>query len=539
MKKLLMVLIVILALLCAAVGILFFHEHYLVLDGSIYRRDITQLDLSGKPIEALDKLTELTALQQLNIENTGITEADFLTLQEALPECEILWSIPFQGKFYPLDTRQLTISALAEEEIATLDYFTQLEAVDATACDDLDALLLLQQHRPECRVLYQVSAGDAVVSEDTQKLNVPNISGEDLEAAFIYLPNLQTVDASGCRDYDTLLALQARYPDCQIRYTVKIGDEEWQENTTVLTLENANAEEVSAAIPYLTDLTTVYFAGVTPDNDAIYAMKQLYPHITFIWSFDLLGVNVSSQDTEVDLSGFSMETVEPVENALKYFNCLERVIMCDCGISNEEMDALGQRNPDVRFVWTVQLGYHIRLRTDATYFMPYQYDTKVTDRDLVNLKYCIDLECLDLGHMNISKTDFLAYMPKMKYLLLADTRVSDISGCANMPELVYVELFMTRVSDFSPLLSCKKLEDLNICYSYPNGIEDLRQMTWLKRLWIKGRELSSTQKKELKEVLKDTIVVSDGDSGSTADGWRESPNYFDMRDFLGMGYMTG
>lgn len=537
-KKITVLSIVALAVLLVVAGFLFFQKTYLVVDGGIYRRDTAELDLSGEPIKDLDKLAKLTALKHLDIQNTGISESDYRTLQSALPDCEILWSVPFQGSFYPLDTKQLSLTSLSQEEVTTLDFLPQLETVDATDCHDYDALLALQARHPECTVRYQVPLGTEVLAQDTRELTVKNVSCDQLSTAMAYLPDLQVVDASGSQELDGLLALQAKYPNCQIRYTVDIGGSTYRENTTQLSLENADARQVTAALPYFPQLTTVTFAGTAPTNEDIWQMKLLRPDVTFVWSFDLLGVTVSSQDTQIDLSRIPMETPDEVENALKYFNRLEKVILCNCGLSNEEMDALGQRNPDVRFVWTVSLGRSIRLRTDATYFMPYQFDTKVSDRDLVNLKYCVDLECMDLGHNPVSDASFLAYMPKMKYLLLADTSISDISGCANMPELIYAELFMTKVTDFSPLLNCKKLEDLNICYTTPNGIEDLRQMTWLKRLWLKGYHLTKDQQQTLRESLTGTQVVY-GRGSSTGDGWRESQNYFDMRDLLGMSYMVG
>lgn len=540
MKKILAILAV-LVLLGGVAGFFLFRANYVILDGKIYNRELTQLDLSGKPIEDVDKLAELTALRQLNLENTGISEKDFLKLQEALPDCEILWCVPFQGSFYPLDTKALTLTSLTEGEIPTLDYLTQLERVDANRCTDLDALLALQARRPECAVHYQVSAGGSLWSEDTKHLSVPNISGEELAAILPYLPQVETVDASGCRDYDTLLALQTQYPQCRFRYTVNIGEQEFSDSASTLTIENADGEEVAAALPYLPQLTGVSFGGTAPDNETIAAMKQLRPDVTFTWDFQLCGVTVSSDDKVIDLSGIPMESTAEVENALKYFNRLERVIMCDCGISNEEMDALGKRNPDIRFVWTVSLGSRIRLRTDATYFMPHQFGTRVTDKDLVNLKYCIDLECIDLGHQPVSDGSFLAYLPKMKYLLLADTQISDISGCANMPDLIYAELFLTAITDYSPLLSCKKLQDLNISYSPPEDLEDLKQMTWLNNLWFLGCKLSEEQRQELKAALPDTYVLLRGieSHSSTGSGWRELQNYYDMRDLLGMSYMTG
>lgn len=540
MKKLIIVLIAILAVLGTAGGLLFFRENYVTVDGTVYNRDLTELDLSGTPMEDPETLTQLTQLKKLNLENTGITEEDYLSVQSALPECEIRWSVPFQGKYYSLDTTELTLSDLSQADLSTLDYLTQLETVDATACTNLEAIQALQQRRPECYVKYLVQIGQTAVEESASSITLSGISADMLAAALPYLPNLTFADVSGCRDYEALTALQAMYPNVQIRYTVPVCGQEWPEYTAAMTLEDVDVQELSQAIPYLPRLQTVYLTGKTPENEVLYSLKTAYPDVRFVWSFDLLGVTVSTNDQIIDLSNIRMESVAEVENALKYFDRLERVIMCDCGISNKEMDALGKRNPDIRFVWTVSLGHNIRLRTDATYFMPHQHNTKVYDGDLDNLKYCTDLICVDLGHQYLTDGSFLQYLTKVKYLIIGDTGISDISGCANMTELIYLEMFLTPVKDYSPLINCTKLEDLNIGFTYPDSVEPLKKLTWLKNFYFEGNNLSYSRKMDLIAAFPDTTHVwLFGDGSSTNDGWRELQNYYDMRDILGMPYMAG
>ena len=74
-----------------------YNETYLVMDGVEYLRASTQLDLSGKQITELEKLTELTALKQLNLRDTGISAEQYELLRAALPGCEILWSVPLRA----------------------------------------------------------------------------------------------------------------------------------------------------------------------------------------------------------------------------------------------------------------------------------------------------------------------------------------------------------------------------------------------------------------------------------------------------------
>ena len=216
--------------------------------------------------------------------------------------------------------------------------------------------------------------------------------------------------------------------------------------------------------------------------------------------------------------------------------------MCNCGIPSPEMDALWKRHPETRFVWVVQVG-KCTVRTDAVSLMPYQfgYDgiRKLKDSETEELKYCVDLECLDLGHMGITDYSFLEYMPKMKYLILADTPGRDFSALAGLKELIYLELFMTRFDQAEVLTGLTKLEDLNIGTSRLDNIEPLLEMTWLKRLWLPGNVLlTSGDRQRIVDALPDTQVMY-ACEGSTGAGWREGQNYYDMRDMLNMGYFPG
>lgn len=530
---------VVLALLgILAFGGFLFHRNYLVIGGALYTRSIASLDLSGAPLAEPDKLPQLSSLSYLNVRDTGITEAEYESLCESLPGCRIDWSVPFQGGWYPQDIRTLAVASLSDSDIAQLAYFPELKSIDATDCTDYDALLRLTQARPDLEVTYAVPLDGQLLPQDTVRLALGGGTADDLAKALAYLPSLSYVDATGCTDYAGLQALQAQYPSCDILYNVTIDGISWPQSTTDLLVSDPDPEELGERLCYLPKVDTVTLTGRIPSNDAVLSLREAYPDILFRWSFQLCGKQVQSTDTEVDLSGIPLESTQEIENALRYFNALDRVILCDCGLADEQIDAMGQRNPDVRFIWTVSIGPLIRLRTDATYFMPFQYGVRVSDADTAALKYCVDLQCIDFGHMDISDISYVANMPHMKYLLLADTQVRDISPLAGLEELVYLELFLTYVQDYSPLLSCPNLEDLNICYAVPNDVSDLCRMPWLKNLWMKGYWQPEGQA-QLRESLPETRIVFTNmqNSSSTANGWRKLPNYYAMRDLLGMFYM--
>lgn len=454
------------------------NETYIVIDEVKIRRDVTTLDYSGKGVTELEKLEELTALEELDLRDTGLTVEEYERLCAALPQCKILWSVPFQGGYLDMDATSITVTGLSEEDVAQLKY----------------------------------------------------------------LEKLQTVNADGCRDYEVLMALKAARTDLAISYTVQIGDTEYADTIEELALENANPAQVSTALQYLEHLTSVTFTGTAPENEQIYQWMCEYPHIQFVWDFEVCGVSTNSLATELILSEIPMESVEEVESALKYFYNLQKVEMCNCGIPSEEMDALWKRHPETRFIWMVQVGV-CNLRTDITYFMPYQfgYDgySKLKDRHMGEMKYCVDLICMDLGHMAISDYSFLSYMPNMQYLILADTDGKDFSVLAELKELKYLEIFMTTFDQAEVLTGLTKLEDLNLGTSQIDNIEPLKQMTWLKHLWMPAtKKVSGTEKQELLKALPNTVINYKG-AGSTGNGWREIPNYYAMRDLLNMSYMAG
>ena len=468
-------------LLVAAGGLggwLYYRNTYLVIGEETYRRDIAEMDFSGGALPDAEVLAQLPGLKKLNLLNTGLTAEDYERYRAALPGCEILWELPFQGGYLPLDTKELTLTRITEEDMAQLSYLTELRSVDATAVTDLEAVMLLKERFPELEVSYQVA-----------------VNGQTLSPA-----------------------------------------------ATELTADNADTDELMTQLKYLPDVKDVTFTGTVPDKDSIASLRQAYPEVSFHWSFTFFGLEVTSDTTEIDLSGIRMDSVEELEAGLAQFNHLEKVIMCDTGLPSEEIDDLWKRHPETRFVWNVKVG-RVWIRTDATYFMPFQYGydgtkgIRLYDRDCTEMKYLVDLICIDFGHMGISDCSFLAYMPHMQYLILSDTPVSDISALANLKELKYLEAFKCNIRDISPLLGCTALEDVNLCNNWIEDVSLLGQIESLNNIWISGVNWPQEQKDALNAAKPDATIVYWQNWGSTGRGWRYLDNYYNHRDVMGMFYL--
>ena len=72
----------------------------------------TSLDLSGQALPAPRAFSGLNGLQTLDLRRNGMTVAEYDAVQAVLPNCQILWSVPFQGSFFPQDTQHLSIRSM-------------------------------------------------------------------------------------------------------------------------------------------------------------------------------------------------------------------------------------------------------------------------------------------------------------------------------------------------------------------------------------------------------------------------------------------
>ena len=91
----------------------------------------------------------------------------------------------------------------------------------------------------------------------------------------------------------------------------------------------------------------------------------------------------------------------------------------------------------------------------------------------------------------------------------------------------------SEIQDYTPIAELKKLEDLNLNKTY-RDITPILKMKWLKNLWAPGR--SAEVRERLIEALPNTRLVL-AEPTPEGEGWRNLPNYYAMRDVLGMPYM--
>lgn len=592
--KKLWILIPAIAVVLLAAALVWLNSVY-VYAGGFHRRDSAQIDLRGKSIseqkylrlreqlpnceifwdvpigggalscqsetiavtafseEDVARLVYFPALTALDLTEADVSPALFDAIHAAYPALSVRWSIPIGEGRYPSDAEEITLADFDASELPLFDYFTALRAADARECTCYDAILALREKYPALELQWQVPLGDTEYLADAAEIAVDDaaITPEALAAALRYLPAAETVSFPACPWSDAeKSALRAEFPDIAFIWPVELFGTTYPSDTAELSfvsraLSDAELSELSEKLVSLPKLTRVDLTDTGVTLEQMTPVCEKYPAVDFVFSFELFGVPVSTEDTLVDFTGIAMESTEAVESILPVMHHLEKVDMSDCGFSDEEMDALNKKYENVRFVWTLHIT-HYDIRTDTTYFRASsRYYGYFTNESVKRLGYCPDMIALDLGHRPIEDLNFLYEMPNLKYLVLLDCHALDLSPIASCDNLIWLELNRAYTTSIAPLKDCKGLRDLNITCMTLLQPEDtfntLMEMDQLERVWFSYGVLTGAEQQKLQEAHPDIVYHGvEGWLQSNEDPWRYDQDYYDMRDALGhMFYMNG
>lgn len=366
------------------------------------------LDLRGADVSALDGLDRFTDLERLDIRGMDISAERFRELAEAVPECEIIWSVPVDGERYDSDISEFTLkNDCAASEIESLRFFTKLEKLDVSACTDCAAVRKLAEQMPDTEIVWCIWLGGKPYAPDTSEISLSGeVPASELER-LQYFESLQRVDASGIAPCRELVSASEKLTECE-----------------------------------------------------------------FIWQAEIAGKTVKNTDSFLDLSGCKLENAAAWAQELAlvaFMPDLKKIDMCGCGLTNEEMETLCAQFPNTRLVWSFTINGKIgddyrtwTIRTDQLVFSTLVDGYSNLDERTFEpiFKYCTDLVALDLGHNKIKDISLMSNLTKIEYLILHDNRIEDISPLAGMKSLRYAELNWNQFSDLSPLCGLPELRQL-------------------------------------------------------------------------------
>lgn len=478
MKKVLIVILILILLTAAAiVGCFWYQETHIFVEDAVYPKNAETLDLRG----------------------TGISIAHFNSVREQLPECDILWDVPFQGGACSSDSMSLTITTLTQDDIARMDYFPELRSVDASGCQDYALLEQLQARRPECTVSYQVNLGGKAFAPDTQELTLE--PGDfDFDTLMENLPYLPAVESITLRKtaltLEQLDVLAAAYGEIAIAYTVEILGQEVDSQVTELDLSamtSKDVEETARQLTMLRQLTNVELTdgegGSALTLEDVKMLKDAAPETVFHYTFAFFGQTLSTTDEEVNIYNQRIgdSGVEQVRQALDIMENCSRFVLDSCGISNEVLAQLREDYRDTtKVVWRVWFGKNGSCLTDREVIRAVY---GLTDDNCHDLIYCEDARFIDIGHDDtLTTVDFVSTMTKLEAIIVSGAAIQDLTPFENCASLQFLEIaYCGYVEDISPLAACENLTMLNISYTKVSDLSALDE--------LKMETLSSTHSK--------------------------------------------
>ena len=293
-KKVVVVLSVIaliLALIVAgAVGFLWYRDTHVFVEGKAYSNREQTMDLREESI-SIEHYNQLHAL---------------------LPDCEILWSVPFQSGAFSSDSTELTVSSLTNDDIERMAvYFPNLRKVDASQCGDYAMLEALKERLPDVEVVYQVAVGGKSFAPDTTELALEegDYDLDTLTANLQYLPEVTAVTFLRTElTIEQVEQLRADFPEVAFGYTVTILGEEYDEGTETINLSAMESAELEQVLPKLTMLPKLIAVELCDSDGSVKLSKQeakslmdALPNVSAHYQFDFFGTTLSTDEEEVHI----------------------------------------------------------------------------------------------------------------------------------------------------------------------------------------------------------------------------------------------
>lgn len=215
------------------------------------------------------------------------------------------------------------------------------------------------------------------------------------------------------------------------------------------------------------------------------------------------------QDNQIsDLTGLeALEAVQTLNvcnnrlenaDALKQMSSLTMLSVKGCGLTQRQLGELAAALPECALDVDVLTDIPANVRIgDISYSTSstslYLVNMGLTDSDLANLKYMVDLTVLDLSGNHISNLNLLSSLTGLTELHLDNTGVEDISTLSGLFRLQKLSLSGTPVSDLSPLKNLTALTNLDLSGTKADDLSSLSHLTAITKLDISNTKVTDLE----------------------------------------------
>ncbi len=345
-------------------------------------------------------------------------------------------------------------------------------------------------------------------------------------------------------------ALRTALPDCSILWSVPLGGERFDSDTTALSLTTAAG--TADALAYFPDLQSVSFADA-PDDATADALTARYPGVSFLWNVTIAGESYPRDTKSLDLSAAPVD-LAALKDELARLPELESVTFGEDAFALSDQLALAQAYPRVSFDWNVQLLTDLTVRASVSELDLREYsvpdaatfsDALVLLPQLTRLDMCgsgpsddemaamrvrypqikfiwytriynwvvrTDIKGFSTGnrrkfpdgagwydadtfsYKRIRSTDFenLKYCTDLIALDVGHcSRIGDIDFLMHLPQLKYLDIALCNLTDISVLANLPELVYLQMMYNYIEDVSPLENCAKLRFVNASNNNLAS------------------------------------------------
>ena len=222
----------------------------------------------------------------LDLRGNALSAETYDKLTAKLPGTTVLWQVPFQGRTVPSSTEELTVTALSMEDEQMLRYFPNLKTLWAEECPDYEALAQAYRDYPGCNVEYLVPIEDGEYPSFSEAVALVAPSEEDVQRLSC-LPDLKQVDGTQCRNYARMQQLQQDRPDLAVSYAITVGGTVYPTDTQVLEAANASYAELEGAISVMPQLTEINLTDPVATGEELVTLRENHPELTVHWTVNI------------------------------------------------------------------------------------------------------------------------------------------------------------------------------------------------------------------------------------------------------------
>jgi len=507
MKKVLLWILVIVLLAAGAFGGWYWYrETHIFVEDAVYAKDSESLDLRGTPI----------------------SQAHFDSVRAQLPDCHILWDVPFQGEKLSSDTTSLTLNKLMKADIDMLRYFPELKSIDAMQCGEYALLQELSAAYPQVEVAYEIELGGISAAPDATELTLKagDFSLLTLQTNLPYLKQVISVRFEEMQlSADQFAQLQEAFPGISFTYSVSLAGQIYEMDVTEVNLSSVTTEQLDSVLSQMKMLPGIVRVELMNSEGSssltladVQKLQEARPDTAFHYSFEFFGQTLSTDTERAEFVNQKIgnENLDLLRQALDVMDKCTYLLLDNCRLSDEVLADLRDDYRDrTKIVWRVWFGEGSCL-TDAEVIRS-AFD--LVDDNCHDLVYCEDVRFIDFGHNEwLDTCDFVRGMPNLEFIILSGAPIKDLSAFENCKKLKILEIaFCMYITDLSPLAACESLEMINIGETRVKDLSPLDDLN-LTMLMASGARVSVAEQQRFAQVHPDCWASYRGNQYGS--GWR-------------------